>query len=205
MTDITIVITCRNYENYLREALLSAYTQSKRCPVLIYHDHCGQDNPVGLSTMRNRFLQDPKSLDSEYVIFLDADDTLPQNYAEELWKEAEKQRGAVVTCRAKFFGDQEGQNVPQLPVTIKSLLEGNSIHASALIPVAVLREAGGYDTALSAWEDWDLWLRLCQKGIVFLYAPDVALNYRRHAGSMNRTFLGTFEETQKKFREKYEG
>ena len=195
MTEVPVLIwiTCRNYENYLSEALMSAHGQTVRCPVVVAHDKCGGDDPIGLSCNRNLALESPLFDEMEYIVFLDADDVLPADYIQKLYETANNDF-VVVTSLAEMFGEQTGIITPVMPVTVESLLTGNSIHCSAMISTALFRSLGSYDESLKAWEDWELWTRLAANNVEFRLRADTALWYRRHSDSMNYKFNDSVEE-----------
>lgn len=49
---------------------------------------------------------------------------------------------------------------------------------TALVPTALMREAGGFDTVIDIWEDWTLWLRLAMQGWCGRRIARPALVYR---------------------------
>jgi glucosyltransferase len=200
---VLVYVPCRNYEHYLDDALQSiAWQTYANLEIRVGHDNCGTGlAPVGLSANRNKILNDP-SVTHDYVIFLDADDKLPFDYVESLVRTARPGR-CVVCCPAELWEEETGYIIPKLPVTPKTLLTGNTIHCAALIPVRLLREVGGYDESLSAWEDWDLWMHFASLGVEFRCCSTTRLLYRRHTGSMNKTFSSTVDDMREKLRAKY--
>jgi hypothetical protein len=63
---------------------------------------------------------------------------------------------------------------------------GNYIDAMALIRTSVLRELGGYrtDARLYGWEDFDLWVRIAERGLHAVQVPSVVARYRSTEHSM---------------------
>lgn len=203
MTEVPVLIwiTCRNYENYLSTALQSAHCQSVRCAVMVAHDKCGEEDPIGLSASRNLALKSSVFEAMKYIVFLDADDAIPPDYIQKLLEKADS--GVVVASLAEMWGEQAGVITPNFPVSVESLLAGNTIHCSAMISTALLRQYGGYDESLKAWEDWEMWTKLASKGVEFRLRGDTALWYRRHSDSMNHKFGDTVEEMRSVLRTKY--
>jgi len=202
MAPVVIWITCRDYERYLKLSLSSAIAQSV-IPTRIYiaHDNCGKANPVGAAANRNKVFAFDVGV--KYIMFLDADDVLPANYLEELLKVA---NGAdcVVTCPAQLMGD-ENRFVPvHTPITLDTLLEGNTIHCSALIPYEKFKEAGGFDPLLPSHEDWDLWLRMSLLGVEFRNCISTHLLYRRHEGSRSSQNRENFWKMKQQFQSQYQ-
>src|SRR5262249_17838647 len=136
MTDSAVIvcITCRNYEKYLEQAVLSVQTQTHHCSIAVFHDECGKPNPIGTGANRNKLLKISSLRAFDYVIFLDADDWLPSDYVEQLCDVANGWRH-VVTCNATLFGEEKGKIFVRTPVNLTTLLERNTVHCSALIPI----------------------------------------------------------------------
>jgi hypothetical protein len=56
--------------------------------------------------------------------------------------------------------------------------------ATALAPLAIWRDIGGYDPSLATAEDWDIWLRAARR-LSFVSVPGEPLQfYRKRAGSL---------------------
>lgn len=58
------------------------------------------------------------------------------------------------------------------------------VHSTVLMRAQALSEAGGYRSVCEAAEDYDLWLRLCERGDVAIL-PDALVHYRWHEGSVS--------------------
>lgn len=72
------------------------------------------------------------------------------------------------------------------------LVQGPCIDAMALFRRDVLLETGGYDNQLNqigwfGWEDYELWLRLAQRGDMVAFVPNTLCLYRHHTTSMINT------------------
>jgi len=64
---------------------------------------------------------------------------------------------------------------------------GNHIDAMALIRRDFLLKAEGYHDIQYGWEDFDLWLRMCEAGEFLVQIPEILGRYRVHQQSMLRT------------------
>ena len=60
------------------------------------------------------------------------------------------------------------------------------IHSSAIFRADIVRVLGGYRPAFEAAEDYDLWLRLSEKGDIAI-APEVLIQYRQHDGNISKS------------------
>ncbi len=72
------------------------------------------------------------------------------------------------------------------------LVQGPYIDAMAMFRRDVLLELGGYDNQLNqigwfGWEDYELWLRIAQRGDAVAFVPNTLCLYRHHATSMINT------------------
>lgn len=72
------------------------------------------------------------------------------------------------------------------------LVQGPYIDAMAMFRREALLEIGGYDNGLNqigwfGWEDYELWLRLAQRGHEIAFVPNTLCLYRHHTTSMINT------------------
>jgi hypothetical protein len=183
---VSIIILCRNYEHYLKQALDSANNQTfQNCEVIVAHDSCGQpfqkDHPQGEARMRNITTEQAKG---EYILYLDSDDWLGPDAVEKLFAQAEQD--TVVTCNAQFFEDSQflfkagsGQN----KFAPKDFLTENRTTVTALLPKKIWREVGGFDTQCPGWPDWEFWIRVAWKGFKFKWVDEALFHYRIHQDS----------------------
>ncbi len=185
MKDVLIWITCRNYERYLIQSVGSAARQTG-AEVHVSHDDCGQANPIGTARNRNQVLYRPDLADFRYVIFLDADDFLPTFYVDYLINVASGDE-CIVTCDGQEFGNRTGLIRVAHPINLQTIGALNTIHVSSLISTRILLKHGGFDPDLSAYEDWDYWVRLAAKRVEFRYCPDTRLLVRKHSDSRHET------------------
>jgi glycosyltransferase involved in cell wall biosynthesis len=101
---------------------------------------------------------------ADWLIFLDADDTLPNDYVVEMMKgEGDIRVPRVAYCRDGFV---------QSPVALTPLPleQGNHIVIGAMIRANTFFDNNGFRD-LPAYEDWDLWLRCYRRGAKIGYVP----------------------------------
>jgi Glycosyl transferase family 2 len=150
-----------------------------------------QTENAGLAATRNRGLAEVRS---EFVAMLDGDDRYRPDYlAVMLARIAADPDIAFVTCDAESFttgSDQverfSSRYAQSEPVTIAGFLGGRThVFGLCTLRTAALRSVNGYDPALRAAEDLDLWLRLLGGGHVGGWVPRVLVDYRRRTGSLS--------------------
>lgn len=141
------------------------------------------------------------------VAFLDADDRWrPGGLARRL-AALEAEPSAVLVHALVTFVDEEGREIPFDPLAyrvpadvrrgwvLRALFWHNFVHTSTVVARRdALCAVGGFDERREIIEDYDLWLRLAERGR-FAFLPEVAAVYRWHARSLGRTnversFLG---------------
>lgn len=196
---VSIVIASFQYGRFLAEAIESALAQTIPVEVIVVDDGSTDESvavarryPVtvvelergGVCRVRNRGADLAKA---PYLIFLDADDRLPPNYASLclVALEAAPKNVAYVYTPMDRFGAETGRFASRA-FDARALTRGNFVHVSALVRRDVFLNVGGFDPALRlGYEDYDLWLRMLDRGYEGLFVADVALEYRRHATSRN--------------------
>lgn len=204
---VSIVITCYNQGRYLRDAIESARSQTRPAGEIIVVDDGSTDDTGqviaqipgvrsirqanrGLPAARNAGLREASG---EFVIFLDADDTL-----EAVAVEAGLRAFATAPSSAFVFGrflwsdgGARWQDVvsamPWPGSPYAGLLHRNFIgmHATVMYRRDVVLRAGAFDESLPACEDYDLYLRLARAHPVHGHEAIVAV-YRQHAGNLSR-------------------
>jgi glycosyltransferase involved in cell wall biosynthesis len=186
---ISVIILCRNYEQYLQTAVTSVENQTyQNYELLVLHDSCEKtfikDHPQGEARMRNIAAEQAKG---EYLLYLDADDFIEPQTLEKMFREAEQD--TVVTCWAQFFG--ESQNIyKQKDFTPRDFLTENRTHITCLLPKKIWREVGGFDTKCKGWPDWEFWIRVVWKGFKFKVIPETLFHYQIHEGSESKLIRG---------------
>jgi GT2 family glycosyltransferase len=205
--DITIIIPCYNYANYVTETLESIVEQTLQPNEVIVIDDGSKDNSreiinsvverlakkhpsiefivlgqknQGVIATKNRGLSLARS---QWIVFLDADDTIDLQYLEKCMSAQHKTGADVVYTDMQMFGAIDYvQRV--LPYNKNRLRSVNFIHNSALYNASLLRQAGGYSPAFKmGYEDWEINLKISKLTNKFCYIPEPLLNYRRHEGA----------------------
>lgn len=159
----------------------------------------------GLALARNAGLRQARE-HLPFVLFLDADDLVEPGallrLAEELSRspqspaahgaarlidEIGSRVGLPSLRRMAVDGHRAVESSPGEPTTRAVLAVQNCIMSAGaiLIRKSAIAAAGGFDPAISATADHDMWFRLAAQGPI-AHVPDVVLAYRIHQGSMSK-------------------
>jgi GT2 family glycosyltransferase len=197
---VSVVIPVRDQGCYLDEAVASA-RECGYAPLEIVVVDDGSTDPQTLAVLENltdiTLVRQPNrglpaarnagiaAARGEYVVPLDADDLLPAGFVAA--GVLALQRLADLGCvggTVHNFGLLEHVGSPVGYVPDMSLVVNTFGRATGVFRTSAVRDVGGYDESLPAYEDWDLYLRLRKGGYGVEYAPVPAQRYRRHADSM---------------------
>lgn len=203
---VSVVIICFNQGRYLAEAIESAFAQTTPADeVIVVDDGSSDETPqvaaafgqalylrqanAGRSSARNAGLQRARG---DHVLFLDADDALtPNALADALACFAGTPDAAFVYGGHREVGPDRSplRDIPpdKTRQGYAGLLKGNHIAmlGAVLYRTAVLRAAGGFDPALAACEDYEVYLRLSRSHAIASF-PTIAAEYRRHDSNTSR-------------------
>lgn len=214
---IGIVIPLYNQGIYLEDALRSVYDNGTKFDVkVVIVDDKSTDNslvaaeslsktyrdaftlisiqthPVnrGLSAARNTGIQ---SIDTTYVVCLDADDRLHHNYFNQCWHTMYTQTADIVYTDMQEFGLSHALYTWHT-FSEAELRRGNFIHCAAMFRKAVWETVGGFDVDMRCGlEDYEFWIRAHLCGFKFVKNLNTRLWWRRTASSMTAAL-----ETQNK-------
>lgn len=208
---VSVVIPAYNYARFVGDAIESAERQSlPPAEIIVVDDGSTDDTPAVLAAFGDRIRvirQDNAGLSAArntgiraaahpWVAFLDADDTWEPDFLRTLCvKAAELGPGYAVIAAQAYKVDLAGNRLEknyreprvsrEVPVT-DLILKTRFVADSVIARTAVLRDLGGFDTALRSTEDRDMWIRVAGSGhrIHLEYVPLVRV--REHAHSMSR-------------------
>jgi glycosyltransferase involved in cell wall biosynthesis len=203
---VSVVIPCYNQAHYLRFAIESVRRQDYSDKEVIVVDdgstdgtgsvaasfpfvRCVTQDNRGLAAARNAGLS---ASHGEFVIFLDADDTLLpgaiQTGARLLAADASL---AFVAGQSRFITSDGIPQPTEQPIRASSdpyvaLLTRNSIRNPAMVMFRrkVLDQAGGFDSRVDACADYEMYLRIARAYPVAFHTGLVA-EYRKHAHNMS--------------------
>lgn len=179
VVDVAVVIPCHDYANYLPVALESVLRQTVQPKEILVVDDASTDatrdvtesfadrgvrylrvenHSLGLS--RN---DGARKTSAAYLLFLDADDWLQDDYIEKCLEKMHVPEIAVVYADRRQFGDNKHYlKTPEFDA--RALAQGNYIASNALIWRQALDAVGGYRHIEYALEDWDFYRRVFRCG-----------------------------------------
>lgn len=216
-----VVITCRDYGRYLEEAVYSVL-YNKADYVITIVDDCSTDNTEeiskklaakyshikyirlkqnkGVSYARNKGIA---SVESKFVVLLDADDKIGPTYL----FEAEKLLNSgfdIINPDAILFGNINTRWVVPEKVILKMLLDRNYIHCAAAFRRTYWIQVKGIDESMNNWQDYDFWIRLAAAGARITKIPGNHFYYRKHGYSKSSQSAEKSKILRDLIRQKYE-
>lgn len=163
------------WQQYAERAVASAKPQA---PTIHVHG----DN---LMDARNRCLA---QVDTDYVIQLDADDTLSPGYVNAMQRGSADVRVPMVRNMRNPHRGPYSPNVYRHTHLCQPecLLQGNYIVIGAAVRTELARQVGGWWNE-EIYEDWSLWLRCQQAGATFEHISDAIYEFHWRRESRNHS------------------
>lgn len=209
-SEVSVVIPLHNYDSYIVETLNTVLLQSIPDLSLIVVDDCSTDSSnavaghwmkqfgsrfhrcVLLRNRQNAKLAITRNTGADYsksdlLFFVDADNLLYppclQRHRDVL--HASPDAKAAYSLIEVFDADV---GIMGAGVFSKDRLKyGNHVDAMAMLRRDFLLSIGGYRDIRFGWEDYDLWLRMCELEEFAIQIPQILSRYRVHQKSMLRT------------------
>ncbi len=179
-TKTSVIITCHNYGKYLNESIESVLNQTKKALEVIVVNDASEDDTekiclaygdkikyfkvdfLNSQKTRNYGLKESKG---DYVLFLDADDYLRDDYLEKTEKELDKNEDLVLVYSDRVnFGDSSVLRENYIctdwqteDFDYQKLLKYNYISLPSLIRKIFFE---GFDENIKRFQDWEAWIRL---------------------------------------------
>jgi glycosyltransferase involved in cell wall biosynthesis len=201
---VSVIIPCYNQGLYVLDAIHSVQDQTyKNWEIIIVNDGSTDSNTqnilksleinhVKVIHTANQGLPAARNLGivnaiGNYILPLDADDKIAPSYIEKAINKFQLNNALkLVYCRGRYFGDRKDA-IPfnSSPFLLRDLLLYNFIFCSAVFKKKDFESAGGYSLNMNGgWEDWDLWIRLLEKGGEVYQIPEELFYYRIKEVSM---------------------
>lgn len=200
---ISVVIPTRNRRALLAETLASVIQQEEtRWQVVVVDDASTDDTWAWLQNLGDRRISSLRQANCQrqaaarnrglqiarggYCLFLDDDDLLWPQALRTLATALERTPDAVaaIGARQDWFTDQvyrrrdvHPRRRRRVDLQYPLLADWSAVPAQTLFRTAIVREVGGYDSAVVPCEDRDLLHRIATRGTVLLL-PQTVMTYR---------------------------
>jgi len=197
---VTVVIPCYNDGAYIDDAIRSILNQTYQDYRIIVVDDGSDDTATieklkslnypkttvlhkkngGVSSARNYGV---KYSNSEYLLFLDADDFFENSYLEKAVNVLDNNsKIGVVSCYERYFCEHDIEKTiniykPKGGGGENFLVENNAL-SNSLVRYECWCDAGGYIETLLSHEDWGFWISITKKGWLVYTIPEILANYR---------------------------
>lgn len=200
MIDVSVLITCKDKEEFLDECITSVLRQTKKPKeIIVVHDEC--DSPVHHAQVTTIMLRTNLGVQKarheafrfstgKLILFLDGDDLLSPDYLEKMTLALHE--GADISYPDMyFFGDvDESLTITHEEITPEIVYELKKLP----IPVTCLMKRDVYQSlnGFANWdvlEDLDFWLRAMCNGYTFKKAQTL-LWYRQQGEKRNAMDYG---------------
>lgn len=148
-----------------------------------------EDGPRGVSAARNHGIA---AASGQWLLFLDADDTVEPGFVERMVGKLEENPGAKVAyCGSRRITAGGRLGPPWVSTAVaREPFETFArdcplvIH-SVVLERALVVEQGGFDESLRTAEDMDFFQRIARTGTAFLLVPEALAIYRMRDGSLS--------------------
>lgn len=124
------------------------------------------------------------SVDTDWLIFLDADDELDPEYIEQMLAVVETESGDIIqpaTLGVYVDGSEDDYSVV---IPKRDLAQSNYLVIGSMCRAELFFAVGGFDE-YPILEDWDLWQRMVLSGGRITQAPKAIYRVHVRAGSRN--------------------
>lgn len=208
---VAVIVPCYNHARFVGEAVRSALAQvdadvhavvvddgSDDGTTPAACDACALPGRVRVLHQPNRGLPAARNAgaraagDADYLVFLDADDTIEPGFVRALHASlvdagaagpGPPPAGGVSHAYCQERLTELGQGVWAVPEWDPRLLMITNLHpVTALVRRACFEHAGGFDESMrSGYEDWDFWLRMAGRGWRGVRVREPLFLWRRHS------------------------
>jgi len=203
---VSVIVPCYNHAAFLTETIESVLKSTYQTIEIIIVDDGSKDESAkvgkaladkysqcrylyqeneGPAAARNNGIRHSSG---EFILPLDADDLISENYIEEAVKVLKtNEQVEVVYCEAEFFEGKTGEwKLP--PFSRQFLARDNMIFCSAVYRKSGWEATGGYDERMTwGWEDWEFWMNLLKRGGEVYRLPFVGFYYRVRPNSRRKS------------------
>lgn len=201
---ISIIVPAYNVQEYLADCIDSILDQNIQGELIIVNDgstdntqeiaeRYASERPdiirvihqvnKGLASARNTGIMNAQS---DWCLFLDADDMLADNGLEKIVKAIKDNPDcSIVSGSFKTFGNTNQEVILMPNPTLEDFKTGNRIGSSSAVRTSMLKAVGGYSPRMvEGYEDLHLWVNLLIRGLKIKTIPEIVWLYRTKPQSM---------------------
>ncbi|MGJ8684490.1 MAG: glycosyltransferase [Nonlabens sp.] len=204
MVKVSVIVPCYNQGEFLDECLQSVLNQSYEDWECIIVNDGSTDNSedilrrwiqndsrfslmsienAGVSNARNQGITKAKG---EYILPLDADDYIHENYLESAFDIFNTSPSCKVVYGAVMMVGEKNKKWELPEFSMKELAISNIIPVSGIYRKEEWQRIGGYDVKLDkGLEDWEFWIHLLKDDPVVKFIDEISLYYRIKPESRN--------------------
>lgn len=212
---VGILIPTYNAEAYIEECINSALNQTFEDCLIYIVDDCSTDNTIAIInkyikfTTRITFNKNSENSGfaatfnscarmaikdrCTHVFTLCNDDVLPVDAIEKMTNKAkENPESAWISCYGQMFGNDNKLMTVNLDAKVEDFKETNQLLSFALFKSEVWEKVGGYDEKFSrdlglksAYEDWEMWIRLIKAGYKYSVVQEALYLYRMRGNQLH--------------------
>lgn len=204
MPKVSVIIPSYNREEYISATIDSVLNQTYKDFEVIVVDDGSRDNTkkqlekfnsrIKVIYQRNSERAVSRNIgvsnsNSEYIAFLDSDDTWLKNKLEEQVKILDENKDIILTYGKSLRMDQSGKQIKTAKrqtegisgnIFEKLLLRNFIVSATPLLRRKQFESTNGFQTKYIPYEDWEFWLRFSLLG-KFYFLPKPLAKYRIHS------------------------
>lgn len=200
---ISVIIPCFNHAQYIVEAMESVFNQTFNDFECIIIDDGSTDNTEevvlnwikiderfkyfyqensGLSNARNKGISKSSGY---YILPLDSDDKISDNYLEKCFKVLESQFGVKIAYGEGYLFGETNRKWNIDKYNFEDILYKNMIYCTGLFRKEDWKKVGGYDENLrEGLEDWEFWINILKNGGEAMKINNCYFYYRIKDNSM---------------------
>jgi glycosyltransferase involved in cell wall biosynthesis len=201
-TDLEVIIVDDASTDISRQVAQEYVTRDERIKLIAL------DENVGLPAARNIAIA---ASTGEFILPLDADDWIDNQYLEKTLQKMAPDVGVVATYMTVFGywphrAGAPGSGYPIFYPTKQQILNGNTLPVCSLVRKQTALDVGGYPECMrNGSEDWAFWASIiCKTNWKVEIVPEFLFHYRTRPGSMSRqATMAPFEASKKRIQEMY--
>jgi glycosyltransferase involved in cell wall biosynthesis len=218
--EITVIVTCYNYGQYLTEAVNSVLNQSYKNFELVIVNDGSTDNSKEIASQiiaanpelaiilvnmknsgqpaisRNKGISMSRG---KFILCLDADDMIDPEMLNECFNILENNPDISIVYTDTLYLLKNSQQVVKSRTYSALLLKDfNFIPYCSMFKQEIWKKTGGYRENVKGMEDWDFWIAASANNFKGFYLEKPLFFYRKHDEGVFQTALKDFSKTYAK-------